>query len=219
MDRKKIKNKNLFNIFQQIDKNTFVIGDTHFYHLNITFYHPSRQRYVIEGFDSPEEWFIYEWNEVVKEEDLVIHLGDVIWGREDKLEIVNQLKGRKILIMGNHEKFSIKTYYGYFDAVISGVYLIENEGLYKIETSDRLANAIIKTVGGKKIMFSHYPVYPTDEWDDKTTKELRKIFEGLKCDLNIHGHVHSNTLDNRRLFNASIENIDFRPVKIKDILS
>jgi calcineurin-like phosphoesterase family protein len=45
------------------------------------------------------------WNQTVKPEDLVIHLGDVIIGpRQRAKEWLDSLNGRKILIRGNHDR-------------------------------------------------------------------------------------------------------------------
>jgi len=54
----------------------------------------------------------------------------------------------------------------------------------------------------KGCWLTHCPVHPD---------ELRGKF-------NIHGHVHGNTLDDPRYFNASMENIDYKPKRFIDIL-
>ena len=51
-------------------------------------------------------FMIEEWNSVVGEDDIVIHLGDYICGgtKEQIREITQQLNGIKILITGNHDR-------------------------------------------------------------------------------------------------------------------
>jgi calcineurin-like phosphoesterase family protein len=56
---------------------------------------------------------------------------------------------------------------------------------------------------GYRILFSHRP--------DSVSVTYPKH-------LNVHGHVHSKTLEDRRLINLSAEAIDFRPIWITDIL-
>jgi calcineurin-like phosphoesterase family protein len=78
-------------------KRTFVISDTHFNHTRI-----------IELAGRPENFndlIIANWQRVVAPEDTVIHLGDVILGKNSDLpNIMAQLPGTKILTLGNHDR-------------------------------------------------------------------------------------------------------------------
>lgn len=49
---------------------------------------------------------IDNWNKVVKPEDDIYHLGDFSFAsnKQDTIDILKQLKGRKHLIWGNHDK-------------------------------------------------------------------------------------------------------------------
>jgi calcineurin-like phosphoesterase family protein len=67
------------------------------------------------------------WNEVVRDNDLVYVLGDVAFNKI-ALNSLGQFKGRKILVMGNHDKFHTKDYLFVFDdvyaaCVIDGIVL------------------------------------------------------------------------------------------------
>lgn len=85
----------------------FVISDTHFGHEAII-------RYCNRPFTSVEEMdqtMIKRWNETVSNSDIVIHLGDfALYGKDRIKEIVKQLNGKKILIMGNHDNYSEQFY-------------------------------------------------------------------------------------------------------------
>lgn len=85
----------------------FVIADTHFGHENII-------KYCNRPFNSIEEMnstIIKNWNETVSNRDVVIHLGDVGLGSKQYISnIIKQLNGKKILIMGNHDNWSEQTY-------------------------------------------------------------------------------------------------------------
>lgn len=78
----------------------FFIADTHFGDARIL-------RYEKRPFSSVEEMdeaMIKAWNSLVGEQDTVFHLGDVSMYQEEKtMEILNKLKGRKKLILGNHD--------------------------------------------------------------------------------------------------------------------
>lgn len=83
----------------------FFIADTHFGHRRIIEFCPdSRPFNSIEEHDNT---LIENWNEVVSENDRVFVLGDFFLGgykREDRIkEILNQLKGNKVLVQGNHD--------------------------------------------------------------------------------------------------------------------
>jgi len=88
----------------------YLSADTHFGHKNILIYEPSRQQFG----DVPQmdERLIERWNDTVKPNDLVFHIGDVFFSKIRRAEeIAKRLHGRKILIKGNHDYFSRKKYY------------------------------------------------------------------------------------------------------------
>ncbi|MDO8803690.1 MAG: metallophosphoesterase family protein [Elusimicrobiota bacterium] len=77
------------------------ISDTHFGHERII----KLARRPFKTVEEMDETLARRWNECVKPEDTVYHLGDVAFGSEKKQrEILSSLSGRKILVYGNHEK-------------------------------------------------------------------------------------------------------------------
>ena len=81
------------------------IADTHFGHANVLRY-DNRPWQTTEAM---EKDMIRLWNEHVAEDDLVYLLGDVVWSDkyEKWVEIFEQLKGRKFIMKGNHDKTKI----------------------------------------------------------------------------------------------------------------
>lgn len=82
------------------------ISDTHFFHSNILKFKDDDGK-RIRSFSSVEEMnekMVENWNKVVKDNDKVYHLGDVTF-RYDRpfQELMHRLKGRKRLIVGNHD--------------------------------------------------------------------------------------------------------------------
>lgn len=81
----------------------WIISDTHFGHNNI-------ERYQ----DRPKNWedkIIEQWNFYVHSDDIIYHLGDFsLCNKESYKVFMEILPGRKILILGNHDKFS-RSYY------------------------------------------------------------------------------------------------------------
>lgn len=81
-----------------MSRNIWVTSDTHFGHDNII-------QYCMRPFANSEimdECLVENWNSVVKDEDIVYHLGDVYMGINGR-DSLAKLKGRKRLILGNHD--------------------------------------------------------------------------------------------------------------------
>ena len=78
----------------------WLTSDTHFGHDREFIWSP-------RGFKSVEEndtEIIKRWNEVVKPEDIVYHLGDVILGdNAHGIECLKQLNGQIKIMSGNHD--------------------------------------------------------------------------------------------------------------------
>ena len=85
--------------------NIWVTSDTHFSHYNII-------KYCNRPFTSikeHDETLIDNWNFLVQPNDLVYHLGDVIFGsREHCIELLSRLNGKIFLISGNHDKCALR---------------------------------------------------------------------------------------------------------------
>lgn len=96
----------------------FFISDTHFGHNNILTFRKNDGS-LLRDFKSIEEMddtIITNWNKVVKDTDTVYHLGDVAINRK-ALKVLYNLKGRKVLIKGNHDIFKLDDYTEYFDDI------------------------------------------------------------------------------------------------------
>jgi len=84
------------------DSKKFYTADTHFGHANAI-------KYCNRPFTSAEEMdevLIENWNSVVRPGDIVYHLGDFAFYKEEKdiRRILKRLNGQKWLIWGNHDK-------------------------------------------------------------------------------------------------------------------
>lgn len=99
----------------------FLISDTHFSHDNI-------RKYCGRPFTSVtqmDEFMVEAWNQTVRPQDHVYHLGDVAM-RQQHLEIVKRLNGHKRLVRGNHDIFKTKLYLAAGFAEIHGVRVLDN---------------------------------------------------------------------------------------------
>lgn len=81
----------------------FIISDTHFGHENILGFKLEDGSSVRSFSDVHDmnETMVENWNKVVGDTDIVYHLGDVFFGKGH--EVLPRLKGRKRLVVGNHD--------------------------------------------------------------------------------------------------------------------
>src|SRR5260221_238147 len=138
--------------------NIWIIGDTHFGHDNMIPYCGRPTNF--------DDILIKNWNKVVKEEDLVIHLGDVIMGRnaQERLpEILKQLPGKKILCRGNHD---VEKKWG------AGVHFME-------AGFDFVTDSFVYDI----YAFSHCPLTPLPHQSN--------FHWNREVELNIHAHFHN----------------------------
>jgi len=93
----------------------FLVSDTHFGHAGVCrFLRDDGTK--LRPFDSPEEMdehMVKVWNETVRPNDKVYHLGDVVINRKS-LNILRRLNGDKVLIKGNHDIFKLEDYTPHF---------------------------------------------------------------------------------------------------------
>ena len=89
----------------------FYIADTHFFHKNII----KKYNRPFKSLNDMHNEIIINWNRKVGRNDMVYILGDVasVLEEENILNVVNILKilnGKKILIIGNHDRELIKNF-------------------------------------------------------------------------------------------------------------
>lgn len=170
----------------------YVISDTHFGHENIIHYCGR----PFTNTTQMDETLIANWNDVVRPEDHIYHLGDVtMWrgGRQVEerfIRLIRRLNGHKRLIMGNHDHLPIRAY------VEAGFEKIRGAGQWY----------------GNGLLFSHYPVHPHDL--------------GFRVKANVHGHIHEKPAPPavhtdggiKRYINVSVEAVNYRPVEIDSLV-
>lgn len=100
------------------------IADTHLFDSSSLLW---RTTYL--GLDDYANELIRSWNEYTKEDDIVIHAGDVGEQCERTKEVLRELKGRKVLVLGNHDVEC--GYIKWPEDIFQGVYWrLANNGVY-----------------------------------------------------------------------------------------
>ena len=80
----------------------YYISDLHIGHSKVINF-DSRPFFTL---DEMHETIITNWNNVVDRSDDVYILGDFAWKNDIGVEVLKQLKGRKYLILGNHDRIN-----------------------------------------------------------------------------------------------------------------
>jgi calcineurin-like phosphoesterase family protein len=164
----------------KISLDTWVVSDTHFGHDNII-------RYC----DRPEnhnDLMLANWNAVVGDNDVVLHLGDLVWKKSLAIDYVRALKGRKHLIKGNHDHQKDVWY--------------DDQG-FKVMPQKMFFNW-----GGKIVLFTHRPEGEFADWDINIHGHIHN--NGHRDD--------EPLLPGKDYRNVSIEVMDYTPVRLREIL-
>lgn len=165
--------------------NIFFISDTHFGHAkSLTFFKSDGSK--LRDFahvDEMDEYMIRKWNETIRPQDKVYHLGDVLLDKK-KFYLLGRLNGHKRLVRGNHDIHPTSMYLEYFEEIHG-------------------CRVFAGMPSKMRIAATHVPIHPQ---------------AGSRWTLNVHGHLHSNTIPDKRYFNVSVENINYTPVSMDELI-
>ena len=105
----------------------FLVSDTHFGHAGVCRFTCDDGVTKIRPWTDPQEMdeeMVKRWNETVRPNDKVYHLGDVVINRK-ALATMHRLNGDKVLIKGNHDIFKLGDYLPHFRD-IRGYHVMNN---------------------------------------------------------------------------------------------
>jgi calcineurin-like phosphoesterase family protein len=94
----------------------FLVSDTHFGHAGVCHFTRNDGVTKLRPWTDPDEmdeFMVKAWNDRVRPNDKVYHLGDVVINRR-ALKTLARLNGDKVLIRGNHDIFRDEEYREYF---------------------------------------------------------------------------------------------------------
>jgi calcineurin-like phosphoesterase family protein len=175
---------------------TWFTSDLHLGHQNII-------RYCGRPFAdvaAMNEALIERWNQTVGPDDTVWVLGDVALGNiGESLPLVGRLKGRKLLLTGNHDR----CWEGHGPRARQWVERYLEAGF------DQIHQGVIElTVGDHDALACHFP-YRGDSGDADRYVEERPVDDGRWL---IHGHVHERWRQSERMINVGVDAWNMRPV-------
>jgi calcineurin-like phosphoesterase family protein len=169
---------------------TFLVSDTHFGHAGVCKFLCEDGIHKIRPWTDPDEMnedMIRMWNETVRPNDKVYHLGDVVINRR-YLPILDRLNGDKVLIKGNHDIFKLEDYAKYFRDIRSchkmGEYILTHIPLHP--------DSLARWCGGNFHGHLH-------------TSRVMEYRKSIKM-----------TVIDPRYFNVSVEQIGFKPILFEE---
>jgi predicted phosphohydrolase len=212
--------------------NLFAIGDTHLS------FGKDKPMDIFKGWDNYVERLEKQWNAVVTDEDTVVINGDISWAMKlnecyEDFKFLNELKGRKIILKGNHDywwatkkksdeffqKYSLNSLNILHNNAYEsdGVAICGTRGWFFDAESDADKKVVLREAGRLKmsidaakatglepVVFLHYPPLNRDRKCDEIYNVL--VEEGVKqC---YYGHLHSYSHANA--FNGECDGIRFQ---------
>lgn len=168
-------------------RNVFFASDHHFGHNNVL-------KYCDRPYPNVElmrDCFIGNHNKTVGADDITVFVGDVSFldSHIKVNDILNQMNGYKILVLGNHDIERDRYLQYAFDEIC-------------------VVKAFQHTHNGVDINFAltHYPF--TNVPEDMSFNTI-----------SIHGHIHDKISKEYHQINVSVEAINYKPIHFNDILT
>lgn len=193
-------------------KSVHFTSDWHVYHANSIVF----DKRPFNDIHHMHRVLINNYNAQVPEDGVCYFGGDMGFGSKENLrQIIEQLNGTKVLILGNHDKQHNQMYDVGFDVVL---------------------NSITLFIANKKVTMSHCPLrgvfredvtgmrnsHPDENWHgEKRHHEYTIADEGQ---YHLHGHIHSGPANNKpridgRQLDVGVCANKYRPVSISEIES
>lgn len=174
----------------------YYTADLHLDHKNILKFEPDHRPF--SSIEEMNETLILNWNKVVNYEDDVYVLGDFAFCKGERANnFLDQLNGKKHLVIGNHDSF-----------------LKDNKFDRSKFVSIRHYEEVKDQVDGTTydVILFHYPIAV---WNKKHHGSIH-----------LFGHIHSNTQDHHPLcniesnsYNVGVDACNLRPVTLKELIS
>lgn len=174
---------------------TWVYSDPHFFHTNIVKF-TNNDGTPLRPWDDHEEMSeqMIEWyNELVSDEDRVYILGDIAFTRRSLNRSLPLLKGRKILIKGNHDVDKLSYYSKFFDDIRS-------------------------VVPKRGFVMTHVPLHPQSLGRWGVNIHGHTHGNNVKSIVNVKGEYFNTETDDPRYVNVCVEQTNYRPKLLDEVL-
>lgn len=144
--------------------------------------------------DEMNEFIIKQHNSVVKKKDLTYILGDITMENSKFYPLLNQMNGRKIVILGNHD-----------------IHKHVPELLKYVET-------VAGMIKYKGIFLTHCPIHP-QELEYRVSRNIHGHLHEYNVTKNIVTGTRNTTgkIKDSRYINVSCEQVDYIPRTLKEL--
>ncbi len=191
----------------------FYIADTHFGHESIL----KLCKRPFSSIAEMNEALVENWNAKVKGNDKVYILGDMFYKATGVKDILTRLKGKKHLILGNHDASWLEEYIVNTGEKAKKTDTLPHKSYRLKETGEDLSlyfksvNDVLQATNSDVgCILCHYPLL--------TWKHEKRL-------LMLHGHLHNDTQDlffpllanDDRILNAGVEINGYMPVTLEEL--
>jgi calcineurin-like phosphoesterase family protein len=171
----------------------YFISDTHFNHKGSLLWNNGTVRPQFASVDEMNELMIRNWNNTVKDNDIVYFLGDFAYkcSVRSAEDIFRSLNGTKHLVKGNHD-YKIATKFKDWASI---------SDINQVDYVDTVTDSKIE------IILCHYPMI---SWRHSNHGSIH-----------LHGHTHGSIQDKNlgvKRFDVSVECINYTPISIEDVV-
>lgn len=170
------------------------IGCLHLGHKNIAVHRGFQDEYY------HDEKLVESWNSVVHKKDLVYILGDITMENHLEYYQLDRLKGRKIVVLGNHDRPEHVKYLLNYVESVAGM------------------------IDYKEYCLSHAPIHPCEmgRYFGNIHAHIHHINKLVECNVPSIYQDHDSILENTlyKYYNVDAKLIDFKPktlVELKEI--
>lgn len=194
-------------------KPIFFTSDLHIGHANVIVF----DKRPFKDVDHMHRVLINNYNATVPKNGICYFLGDIGLCKSDVLiNVMKELNGTKVLVMGNHDRNTHSMYAQGFDVVL---------------------NAGIFYIGNHRVSMSHCPLPGVkreeitgmkgakdgENWHGEF-KNAKFTSQDLTVDFHLHGHIHSGPHCDKpvrtdKQFDVGVAGNNYRPVSISEIES
>ena len=194
-------------------KPTFFTSDWHIGHENVL-------KFDERPFNNLEEMhqtLIIRYNSTVPDNGICYFLGDMGNKSEEIKKVINQLKGTKVMILGNHDGGVTTMYNCGFDVVIYSAHLFVGD--------KKLTMSHCPLPGIKREDTSQMPNSNNENWhgENRPKHKMSTVFN--EGQFHLHGHIHSRKEKSQskrildKQFDVGVPANKYTPVSLSEIES
>lgn len=215
-------------LLESINEQLFIASDPQFGSEGL--FENVHERKKFGSIDKLHQTIVTNWNSILNDNSRLLCLGDFTQNQKDQLKSIELLetysraiKGKKILIRGNHDIEATSWYYDFgWNCVIEYPIIIKRNTFDWVSAPTKFCGCIICEINGLRIMFSHFAIFENELDDCRYLVEkafLRSLYEQENCSINIHGHIHNRPIDHPSCYSVCGEQLNFTPIQLGNFLS